>query len=52
LGIHFNCFAGFFLSIRFLYELYRCFLSAFLPLPAKLTTLIFYVVSATLLMDI
>jgi len=29
LGIHFNCFAGFFLSIPFLYEFYRCFLSAF-----------------------
>jgi len=40
LGIHFNCFAGFFLSIRFLHKFYQCFLSAFLPLPAKLTTLI------------
>ena len=28
------------MSIPFLYEFYRCFLSAFIPLPAKLTTLI------------
>jgi len=35
------------LSIRFLYEFYRCFLSAFLPLPAKLTTLISYLEKVT-----